>query len=195
MEFQSPNNIASLLKKDTLVSPNKFTVTFTRLPKFFSAIDRELLKNLTITTYQINLPSLDIVGDTYLTYGGLPPIEIPKKRRQQEISMVIYLTTSFAQRNFIEYWLYKISDFETNNVNYFNDITGELKVCIYNQLGDIVYDIDFLNVYPAGIETLRLTWLISDEWGEQYVNFRYETFRVNKTQFSKEFFQHFGKTY
>ena len=195
MQFQSPNNITSLLKKDTLVSPNKFTVTFTRLPKFFSAIDKELLKNLTITTYQINLPSLDIVGDTYLTYGGLPPIEIPKKRRQQEMSMVIYLTTSFAQRNFIEHWLYKISDFETNNVNYFNDITGELKVCIYNQSGDIVYDIDFLNVYPAGIETFRLTWLITDEWGEQYVNFRYETFRVNKTQFSKDIFQHFGKTY
>lgn len=188
----SPNNLVSLLKRENLVSPNRFIVNLTRLP--IQVRKRELLDNMAFTAYQVNLPLIGIGSDTYQLSGSMLPIMIPKSRKKSSITMSYYVTSNFYQRTVLEAWMDLVVDFRTNNVSYFNDIVGDMNVKMIDQTDAVVYDIDFINVYPVQLETIRLTWLITTEWTEQNTTWEYETFRVNKTETSI-ISPHFGKAY
>ena len=192
--FQAVTNLTALLQKEPLVNPNRFLVQFTRVPTISNL---EMLKDISISTYLANLPGMQILTEPIVYGGGTPPIYYPKKRLIDDVSgfnVSIYITSTFKQKQLFEYWMDLISDFESNNVSYLYEITGDINIKVFNTKGDIVYDMDLLNAYPARIEQIRLTWLITDEWMEQQINFIYEKMRINKAE-SNFGFSHLGKTY
>ncbi|MCX8008231.1 MAG: hypothetical protein N3A54_00850 [Patescibacteria group bacterium] len=189
--FHSVNNLRSLLNKESLVNPNKFILRFLRVP---TVTNLELLKDVSITAFSVNIPGMQVLTEDIAFHGGQPIVYFPKKRLVSDLggmNVSFFLTSSFKQRHLIEHWIHLISDYETNNVAYYNDITGDLNVQIFNPEGELVYDCDYLNAYPSRTETIRVTWLIADEWAETQVNFIYENIRINKTATSLGF-AHFG---
>lgn len=192
--FQAVTNMTALLQKEALVNPNRFLVQFTRVPTISNL---EMLKDISISTYLANVPGMQILTEPIVYNGGSPPIYYPKKRLIDDVSglnVSIFLTSTFKQKNLFEYWMSLITDFESNNVSYLYEITGDINIKLFNNKGDIIYDMDLLNAYPTRIEQIRLTWLISDEWAEQQINFIYEKMRINQTD-ANFGFTHFGKTY
>ncbi|MCX8008104.1 MAG: hypothetical protein N3A54_00195 [Patescibacteria group bacterium] len=190
--FHSVTNLRDLLGRESLVNPNKFILTFTRVPNIQNL---QVLRDLSITAFSVNIPGFQILTDDIIFHGGQPTIYIPKKRIVSDLgglNVSFFLTSSFKQRHLIEYWMHLISGYDNNNVSYFNDITGELNVKVYNPEGDVVYDCDYLNAFPSRTETIRATWIISDEWAETQVNFVYENVRINKTPKAANDFKHFG---
>lgn len=192
--FQAVTNLSSLLNKESLISPNRFLLRFLSVPNIS---DLQVLRDLTISTYLVNIPGMQIVTDPIIYHGGAPPIYYPKKRLIDDISglnISVYLTKSFKQKHLFEHWMNIIADFQSNNVSYLYDIVGDINIQILSNNNDVVYDMDLLNAFPTRIEQIRLTWLITDEWAEQQVSFQYEKMRINKTPTSNEF-SHFGKTF
>lgn len=195
--FAAVSTLTSYLKKDALSSPNRFTVQFIRLPRIPLIENnnyRTVLEALRTTTFLCNIPTLQIMTEPLTLYGGTPEYYIPKKRRNDSIDISIYVTNTFLQRNFFEAWAHTISDIQTNNVGYYDEITGDLKISVYAQNGDIIYDVDYMNAYPSSLSQIRLTWLITEEWTEQQISFNYEYFRVNKATYTRKF-SHIGVSY
>lgn len=193
--FQAVNNLTALLNKEPLVSPNRFLITFTSVPRIESL---QILKDLSISTYLANIPGMQVVTDPIVLAGGSPPIYFPKKRLIDDISgfnVSIYLTSSFKQKHVFEHWINEIANFETNNVSYLYDIVGDINIKVFNKDNTVAYDMDLLNAFPTRIEQIRLTWLITDEWAEQQINFQYEKMRINRTERSAIDFKHLGKTF
>jgi hypothetical protein len=81
----------------------------------------------------VTIPGIQILTKDFQLYGGQPVVKIPNGRSTEEVQMTFLAMQDMRDRYFFEEWLHKISNFETNNVAYYNDVAATISISIYNE--------------------------------------------------------------
>jgi len=103
---------------------NRYNVTFAGLPAGLSTAVNE---NLQYLCESVSLPTKGIASNAHDIYG--PPREIPYRETFTEAALSFILDDAFTLKRYFDTWQANIINPITGNVkNYFNDITGTLKI-------------------------------------------------------------------
>ena len=119
----SLNEFKANLEKFGTVRQSRFEVT---IPGIYS-------RDLKFRCESVNIPGIQILTKDFNLYGGQPIVKIPNGRSNEEIQMTFLAMQDMRDRYFFEEWIHKISDFETNNVAYYNDVAKTIWITIYNE--------------------------------------------------------------
>jgi hypothetical protein len=164
---------------------------------------------LTIRCENVHIPGIQILTQEYKTYGGLPPVSVPTSRVYDPIQCTFLVSRSFVEKQYFENWMHQITDFTTNNVEYYNTWCKDLQINVYDEanrdtvvvkgiLGEPqptkIYSVDILDAIPTRIEEIPLGWEESNELIKINVQFVYRQIRFNKTGSNLEF-GHQNKTF
>jgi hypothetical protein len=105
------------------VHQNKFDVL---IPGLYS-------KDLSLRCESVNFPGIQILTADFKLFGGQPITKIPTGRINDEVMMTFLTTGDMRDKYFFEEWLHKISDFESNNVAYYDDVAIDIWITFYNE--------------------------------------------------------------
>jgi ABC-type glucose/galactose transport system permease subunit len=135
--------------------------------------------------------------------------------------MTFLAMEDMRDRYFFEEWIDKISDFETNNIAYYDDVAEPIWITIYNEIGQSptdavfkpiggnpesvnfsgkniklveVYEVQLVKAIPTRIEMMQVSWADVDTLLKYSVSFSYESLKIqNYANRSGETFTHLDK--
>lgn len=119
--MRSLNEFKANLEKFGTVRQSRFDVAIPGYPE--SALRCE----------SVNIPGIQILTKDFSLYGGQPIVKIPNGRSNEEIQMTFLAMQDMRDRYYFEEWIHKISDFETNNVAYYDNVAKTIWITIYNE--------------------------------------------------------------
>ena len=152
VRFFMPNKlkIENVIQVDTGDDP------FTSAKAVVDAGGQELARNVGMMCNKINMPERDINTKSHITYG--PKREMPYAHSfGGTVELNVFGDKFLRQRMFFETWQKMIYDINTNNMNYYDDYTGEVDIF---QLGSfesdndrdrVTYAVRLYECYPATI--------------------------------------------
>ena len=170
----------------------------------------------------VNIPGIQILTKDFSLYGGQPIVKIPNGRSNEEIQMTFLAMQDMRDRYFFEEWIHKISDFETNNVAYYDDVAEPIWITIYNEKEQQsptdavfkpigfkpervnfpgkniklveVYEVQLVKAIPTRIEMMQVSWADTDTLLKYSVSFSYESLKIQSyANRSGETFTHLDK--
>jgi hypothetical protein len=149
--MKSLNEFKSNIEKLGTVHQNRFDV---KIPGPYS-------EDLSFRCESVNIPGIQILTADFKLFGGQPIVKIPNGRSNDEVQMTFIATGDFRDKYFFEEWLHKISDFETNNVAYYKDVSKDIWITIYNETQGVRVESVF-NPSLEAIENSRRSTITSN---------------------------------
>jgi hypothetical protein len=127
--MRSLNDFKANLEKFGTVKQNRFDVFF-----FPRSSESSLLPiDLTFRCDSLNIPGIQILTTDFHLYGGEPIVKIPNGRTNDEVQMTFLAMADMRDKYWFEEWLHKISDFENNNIAYYDDVASDIDIDVYNE--------------------------------------------------------------
>jgi hypothetical protein len=208
----SLNEFKANLEKFGTVRQSRFEVTISGIYS----------RDLVFRCESVNIPGIQILTKDFSLYGGQPIVKIPNGRSNEEIQMTFLAMQDMRDRYFFEEWIHKISDFETNNVAYYDDVAEPIWITIYNEKGQQsptdavfkpigfnpesvnfpgkniklveVYEVQLVKAIPTRIEMMQVSWADVDTLLKYSVSFSYESLKIQSyANRSGETFTHLDK--
>ena len=153
----------------TIVPPNNPRVNLTALPA---------LNKFQYLCEAVSLPTKGIASNPQKIYG--PPREIPYWETFTEAALSFILDDAFTLKRYFDTWQANIINPITGNVkNYFNDITGTLKISrLSNDATSFTdanktYNIELREAYPSAVGEIALGHTQGGEILRLSVTFKY----------------------
>jgi hypothetical protein len=164
--------------------------------------------NLSFRCESLNIPGIQILTTDFHLYGGEPILKIPNGRANDEVQMSFLAMGDMRDKYWFEEWLHKISNFENNNVAYYDDVAKDIWINVYNESPNpkptdavvtpidvdgpaqrIIFEggIDTLKqIYiaklrkaiPTRVEMIQVSWADTDQLMKYTVNFSYESLKI-----------------
>ena len=122
--MRSLNEFKANLEKFGTVRQSRFDVTIS---------DIIYSRDLAFRCESVNIPGIQILTKDFSLYGGQPIFKIPNGRSNEEIQMTFLAMQDMRDRYIFEEWISEISDFETNNVAYYDKVAKDISITIYNE--------------------------------------------------------------
>ena len=122
--MRSLNEFKANLEKFGTVRQSRFDVTIS---------DIIYSRDLAFRCESVNIPGIQILTKDFSLYGGQPIVKIPNGRSNEEIQMTFLAMQDMRDRYIFEEWISEISDFETNNVAYYDKVAKDISITIYNE--------------------------------------------------------------
>lgn len=177
--------------------------------------------NLSFRCESLNIPGIQILTTDFHLYGGEPIVKIPNGRANDEVQMTFLVMSDLRDKYWFEEWLHKISNFENNNVAYYDDVAKDIWINVYNEtpnpkptdalvtpLGGSaqrvtfegpdtlkqVYVVKLTKAIPTRVEMIQVSWADTDQLMKYTVNFSYESLKIESyANRTGKTFQHLDK--
>ena len=210
--MRSLNEFKANLEKFGTVRQSRFDVTIS---------DIIYSRDLAFRCESVNIPGIQILTKDFSLYGGQPIVKIPNGRSNEEIQMTFLAMQDMRDRYIFEEWISEISDFETNNVAYYDEVAKDISITIYNEnnvaptdavitpIGGIpqsvnfdgknikvvpVYTAQLVKAIPTRIEMMQVSWADYDTLLKYSVSFSYESLVIKgSSNISEIQFDHLDK--
>lgn len=184
------NDIVTSINKDGVLKPSKFEVTFVRGG----------LKELgTIRCIAAMIPGMTINTTDFRLHGGMPVLRVPVSRTHNDLRLTFLTTKDSKDRYQFEIWMRSIQNFSTNTMSYYNDISSDIMIKVYDDVispteivtsgiveqeitGKVTthaaYSVNVIQAIPLSIDDVDLSWADTDKLMEYSVTFSYEQLQV-----------------
>ena len=106
------NDFVSRVSNDTL-KRSRYDITIPYGP------GSDLFK---IRCEEASIPGTQLLTKDLRLYFGMPNLKIPSGREYDDLDFTFISTSEMKERKILEEWLYKINNFETNTVQYYDYI-------------------------------------------------------------------------
>lgn len=140
------SEFVSRVSNDT-IKKSRFDVTFNRFPQIKSNNDSGPVnsdtpifrsdpfdvKNLTIRCASVDIPGLQVMTTDYKLHGGMPVLKIPNSRLYDDVTMTFISSGNLIEKKAFEAWVGKISDLKTNALAYYDDVSRDIEISMYNE--------------------------------------------------------------
>jgi hypothetical protein len=177
--------------------------------------------NLSFRCESLNIPGIQILTTDFHLYGGEPIVKIPNGRANDEVQMTFLVMSDLRDKYWFEEWLHKISNFENNNVAYYDDVAKDIWISVYNETPNPkptdasftpedgsaqretfegpdtlkqVYTVKLTKAIPTRVEMIQVSWADTDQLMKYTVNFSYESLKIESyANRTGKTFQHLDK--
>jgi hypothetical protein len=123
------NKIVQSINKDGVLKPSKFEVVFNRIGKL--AVDLSDLG--TIRCIAAMIPGITINTTDFRLHGGMPVLRVPVSRTYNDLRLTFLTTKDSKDRYQFERWMKSIQDFSTNTMAYYDDISSDITIKVYDE--------------------------------------------------------------
>lgn len=128
--MRSLNEFKANIDNLGIVKQNRFEVWFARGQMSWPTSPRDL----TFRCESVNLPGTQILTTDYKLYGGQPITKIPNGRGFDEVQMTFLTTGDMRDKYWFDEWIDKITDHTNNTVAYYNDVSSNISIDIFNEV-------------------------------------------------------------
>ena len=155
---------------------NRYHVSFTKYPIGLTG-GIATVGNLQYLCETVSLPTKSLAGTPHDIYG--PPREIPYRETFTDAALSFILDDAFTVKKFFDDWQTKIVNPVTNNVNYWDNFTGTIKISrLSNDASDFEvatdkYNIELLEAYPSVVGEIALGHALGTDVLKLSVTFKY----------------------
>ena len=154
---------------------NRYNVTI--IPPQFMSSNSDTLSKFQYLCEAISLPTKGIASNAQKIYG--PPREIPYGETFTEAALSFILDDAFTLKRYFDTWQANIINPESGNVaNYWNDITGSIKISRLPNDSQILtrtdgYNVELREAYPSAVGEIALGHSQGSEILKLSVTFKY----------------------
>jgi len=134
-----------------------------------SIADNGFLQKLILRIDMAELPGYSFMTSDTRTYA--PIMKIPSQILYQDLNLSFLVSANMAEKYFFDYWCYAMRD-PNNLFEYYDHITGDIEVTIYNVFNQPVYGIKFIQCWPSSVAPVTLSWQ-DQEYMRLTVSFTY----------------------
>lgn len=142
--MRSLNEFKAHIQNLGTVKQNRFEVLFYKNSESWPTAP----KDLSFRCESLNIPGFEILTTDFKLYGGQPITKIPNGKLFDQVQMTFLTTKDMRDKYWFEEWLDEISDISTNTVSYYNDVSSDIDIDIFNEVYDIVTS-EFKPIPPA----------------------------------------------
>ena len=122
-----------------------------------------MTRNVSMMCSKVTMPSRDINTQTHLMYG--PAREMPYAYTfSRSIELNFYGDKFLRQRQFFENWQKKIFNYQTHDMNYYDDYVGSVDIMQLGQFESendrdrVTYAVRLYEVYPQTIGSIDYSY-------------------------------------
>jgi hypothetical protein len=165
------DTIVANINEQPLLVPNRYEVIINgpvEIPRFMS-----------LNCNRCVIPGHNIGSFDHSVVG--PIRKIPNAEIFDDVSTSFYSTKYIKEIEIINEWLKKIGGGDSFRIAYYADITGEMRINIYDLQENIAATVDFFEVYPVGISDLELSY-DGTEPAEITVNWAYHSYEITSNK-------------
>ena len=124
------NQIVQSINRDGVLKPSKFEVVFINNTKLL-AVDLGELG--TIRCIAAMIPGMTINTTDFRLHGGMPVLRVPVSRTHNDLRLTFLTTKDSKDRYQFEKWMRSIQNFSTNTMSYYNDISSDITIKVYDE--------------------------------------------------------------
>jgi len=165
------DTIVANINNNPLLTPNRYEVIINGpvdIPRF-----------VLFNCNRCNVPGHNIGSFDHSVIG--PIRKIPNEEIFDDVSTSFYTTKYIKEVEIINDWIKKIGGGDSFRMAYYGDITGEMRINIYDLQEKITATIDLYEVYPIGISELEMSYEGTVP-AEITINWAYHSFEVVSSQ-------------
>jgi hypothetical protein len=164
------NDIVQSINRDGVLKPSKFEVKFVR---------GGLQELGTIRCIAAMIPGMTINTTDFRLHGGMPVLRVPVSRTYNDLRLTFLTTKDSKDRYQFEKWMRSIQDFSTNTMAYYNKISSNILINVYDENDQSYgYSVNVMRAIPLSIDDVDLSWADTDKLMEYSVTFSYEQLEI-----------------
>lgn len=118
---------------DNALRKSRFDVTFTVPETLLEIIPPDINRELTLRCDSVDIPGIQVLTTNLKYYGGAHTLKIPNSKAFDEIRLQFIASKTAKEVEVFDRWIGTISDRNTNEVSYYDNIKTDFNISIYNE--------------------------------------------------------------
>ena len=168
----TPETITQFKDNFTPVPLNRYLATITR---------GKILNNNLSSTLRFRCESAELPGRSHTTsdqrlYG--PVRKIPYNSGFIDTTLTFMCSNNFIQeKRYFDQWQDIIQDPENFDIAYYDDLVGNVKVEVLDELNKTMYAVDLQEAFPQNVSAISVGWGTNTDYMKFSVTFSYRKWK------------------
>ena len=172
MSFDINRFKSEINNQGSLAQPNKFRMIISG-----NVLGSSAARALAFLINQTIIPGRNLTTNEIRTHG--PIRKAPYVSLYDDLQVSIYCTNNnLFPRDLFEEWQSSIINTHTGNVSYYDQYVSDILLEQYNDRGDVIYAIKFIDAYPVLIAPLTLDLSATGAFHNLQVTFTYRKWHL-----------------
>ena len=177
----TPETITEFKSNFTPVPLNRYLATITR----GKVLDNNLSNSLRFRCESAELPGRSHTTSDQRLYG--PVRKIPYNSGFIDTTLTFMCSDRYIEeKRYFDQWQDVIQDPDNFDIAYYDDLVGNIKIEVVNELNRTMYAVDLLEAFPQNVSAISVGWGTNTDYMKFSVTFSYRKWkraidRVNET--------------
>ena len=177
----TPETITDFKSNFTPVPLNRYLATITR----GKVLDNNLSNALRFRCESAELPGRSHTTSDQRLYG--PVRKIPYNSGFIDTTLTFMCSDRYIEeKRYFDQWQDVIQDPDNFDIAYYDDLVGNIKIEVVNELNRTMYAVDLLEAFPQNVSAISVGWGTNTDYMKFSVTFSYRKWkrvidRVNET--------------
>ena len=177
----TPETITEFKSNFTPVPLNRYLATITR----GKVLDNNLSNALRFRCESAELPGRSHTTSDQRLYG--PVRKIPYNSGFIDTTLTFMCSDRYIEeKRYFDQWQDVIQDPDNFDIAYYDDLVGNIKIEVVNELNRTMYAVDLLEAFPQNVSAISVGWGTNTDYMKFSVTFSYRKWkraidRVNET--------------
>ena len=177
----TPETVTQFKNNFTPVPLNRYLATITR----GKVLDNNLSNSLRFRCESAELPGRSHTTSDQRLYG--PVRKIPYNSGFIDTTLTFMCSDRYIEeKRYFDQWQDVIQDPDNFDIAYYDDLVGNIKIEVVNELNRTMYAVDLLEAFPQNVSAISVGWGTNTDYMKFSVTFSYRKWkraidRVNET--------------
>lgn len=167
------------VKSTGFAKSSKFLVSMIKPPVIVQAFDNSKVEKICLFCDQSQLPGISVGSSPNRTFGELR--ETPYEMIYEPVNLSFYVDSNLIVKSYFDAWIAGMQDKETRQWSYYKDYIADIRIIVYNEENNEVYDVTLYEAYPKNVGAIQLDYAAKDVMKVQ-VTLNYKYWKATRSQ-------------